>query len=216
MRFKAEIEKFHPFLEAKKDAIARSVTRAMRDVTAGLKEDLREDVKGGGLGDRLANTWRGETYPKSKDSIDAAAFVWSKAPKIVSAFDLGVTIRGANRKYLAIPTPDAAVQAGSGKRNPRISPEVWQQQTGVKLRFVKRGDHALLVADARYVRQPARFRARKSFQPIKQPRLPGDKKYVVVFILVPQVTLHKRLSAAPHAQDWAGRVQGLIEQYWSV
>lgn len=216
MRFKTEIEKFHPFLQAKKDAIASSVTRAMRDVTAGLKADLREDVKRGGLGDRFANTWRGETYPTSKDSINAAAFVWSKAPKIVSAFDLGVTIRGLNRKYLAIPTPDAGIQAGAGKRNPRISPEVWQRQTGAKLRFVPRGNHALLVADAHYVRQPARWRARKSFKPIQQPGLAGGKNYVVVFILVPQVTLRKRLSVAPHAQDWAGRVQGLLAQYWSA
>lgn len=215
MRFKAEIEKFHPFLAAKKDAVARSVTRAITDVTAGLKGDLREDVKGTGLGDRLANTWRGETYPKSKDSINAAAFVWSKAPKLVSAFDLGVTIRAANRKYLAIPTPDAGIQVGSGKKTPRVNPEVWQRQTGVKLHFVKRNNHALLLADAHYVRQPTRWRARKSFRPIKQP-LAGGKKYAVVFILVPQVRLRKRLSIAPHAQDWAGRVQGLLAQYWSA
>lgn len=214
MRFKAEIEKFHPFLDVKKDAIAHSV--AMMGVTTGLKSDLREDVKRGGLGDRLANTWRGETYPKSRDSINAAAFVWSKASKIVSAFDLGVTISGVNHKYLAIPTPDAGIQAGSGKRNPRISPENWQQQTGVKLRFVRKGNHALLVADAHYVRQPARWRARKSFKPIRQPRLPDGKNYVVVFILVPQVTLRKRLSVAPHARDWASKVQGLLAQYWSA
>lgn len=215
MRFKTEIENFHLFLEAKKDAVARSVTRAMKDVTSGLKADLREDAKSAGLGDRLANTWRGETYPKSKDSINAAAFVWSKAPKIVSAFDLGVTIRGRNRKYLAIPAPDAGIQAGAGKR-PRVTPEGWSRETGVKLRFVPRGNHALLVADAHYVRQPARWRARKSFKPIRQPRLPGAKTYVVVFILVPQITLRKRLSVAPPAQDWAGRVQGLLAQYWSA
>lgn len=215
MRFKTEIQKFHPFLEAKKDAVARSVTRAMTDVTSGLNSDLREDVKGAGLGDRLANTWRGETYPKSKDSINAAAFVWSKAPKLVSAFDLGVAIRGRNRKYLAIPTLEAGVQAGAGKRR-RISPESWSRETGVKLRFVSKGNHALLVADAHYVRQPARWRARKNFKPIRQPRLPGAKTYVVVFILVPQVTLRKRLSVAPHAQDWAGKVQGLLQQYWSA
>jgi hypothetical protein len=215
VRFKTEMEKFHPFLEARKDAVARSVTRAMRDVTAGLKADLREDVKRGGLGDRLANTWRGETYPKSKDSINAAAFVWSKAPKIVSAFDLGVTIRGANRKYLAIPTPDAGIQTGAGKRR-RVSPESWTRETGVKLRFVPKSDHALLVADAHYVRQPARWRTRKSFKPIRHARLPGAKAYVVVFILVPQVTLRKRLSVAPHAQDWATKVPGLLAQYWSA
>jgi hypothetical protein len=216
MRFKTEIEKFHPFLEAKKDAVTRSVTRAMKDVTAGLKADLREDVKRGGLGPRLANTWRGQTYPKSNESIDAAAFVWSKAPKIVSAFDLGVTIRGVNRKYLAIPTPNAGVQAGSGKKNPRVSPEVWQKQTGVKLRFAPRGNHGLLVADAHYARQPARWRARKSFKPIRLSGLPGAKTYVVVFILVPQATLRKRLSVAPHAQEWAGKVQALLAQYWSA
>jgi hypothetical protein len=37
---------------------------------------------------------------------------------------------------------------------------------------------------------------------------------VVVFILVPQVTLRKRLAVEPIAQRWAGRVGGLLARHW--
>jgi hypothetical protein len=37
---------------------------------------------------------------------------------------------------------------------------------------------------------------------------------VVVFILVPQVTLRKRLDIASIAHRWAGRVPGTIASHW--
>jgi hypothetical protein len=36
----------------------------------------------------------------------------------------------------------------------------------------------------------------------------------VVFILVPQVTLQKRLDIASAAQRWADRVPGLLASHW--
>ncbi|MGW5960753.1 DUF6441 family protein, partial [Methylorubrum thiocyanatum] len=52
--------------------IARSVTAGMREITDGLKEDLRADVRESGLGQRLANTWRGQTFPRTGESTEAA------------------------------------------------------------------------------------------------------------------------------------------------
>ncbi|WP_048757502.1 DUF6441 family protein, partial [Afipia felis] len=37
---------------------------------------------------------------------------------------------------------------------------------------------------------------------------------VVVFILVPQVTLRKRLDVEPIAQRWASRVGPILAQHW--
>ena len=87
--------------ETEKD-IERAVTSGMRDAADGLKQGLREDVVASGLGERLARTWRGKVFPEVGESADAAAYVWSKAPKLIDAFDRGVTIRPARGFWLAV------------------------------------------------------------------------------------------------------------------
>ena len=67
----------------------RAVTAAMREAGTGLKSAWRLQITGAGLGRRLANSIRSQTYPKAAESLNAAAFVWSKAPVIVGAHDTG-------------------------------------------------------------------------------------------------------------------------------
>jgi hypothetical protein len=165
------------------------------------------------MGSRLATTWQGKRYPDFKPSINAAAYVWSRAPDIVDAFERGVPIVARNRKYLAIPTRDAGVLHTTVKGK-RLTPAIWETETGVKLRFVPRGNHALLVSDGRYVRQPARYRRRKSFRPIKNAPLPGQKRSIVIFVLVPQVNPGKRLDVEGVGNRWADRVGDLISRNW--
>jgi hypothetical protein len=93
--------------------IERAVTPGMRDAADGLKQDLREDVVAAGLGRRLSRTWRGKTFPEVGESAEAAAYVSSRAPKIVDAFDRGAVIRSARGLLLAIPTA-AAGKSGRG------------------------------------------------------------------------------------------------------
>lgn len=202
--------------EAEGDA-ARSVTSAMREVTDGLKTELRADVVDAGLGQRVANTWRGKTYPEGGISLEAASFVWSKAPNIVDAFDRGVTIKSSRGLWLAIPTPAAGVKgvAATGAMK-RITPGGWERRTGLRLRFVyRRGRPSLLVADSarlskRGLARPNVGRTRSGAQ---FTRLKG-RSTVVVFILVPQVSLRKRLDIATIAQRWADRVPGTIASHW--
>lgn len=196
---------------------ARSVTSAMREVTEGLKSDLRADVVDSGLGQRLANTWRGKTYPESRVSLEAASFVWSRAPNIVDAFDRGVTIRSNKGFWLAIPTPAAGVKGinatGAMKR---ITPGGWERRTGMRLRFVyRRGQPSLLVADhARLSKKGlarpniGRTRAGSAYT-----RLSG-RATVVIFILVPQVAVKKRLDVENAAQRWGDRVGSIIASHW--
>jgi hypothetical protein len=202
--------------EAEGDA-ARSVTRAMRAATDGLKADLRAGVIDAGLGQRLANTWRGRTFPESGASIEAAAFVWSKAPNIIDAFDRGVTIRSRHGFWLAIPTPAAGktglTSAGARKR---VTPGGWERRTGMRLRFVyRRGRPSLLVADNARLSKGglARPNTGRTRSGAVYTRLTG-RSTVVVFILVPQVTLRKRLDIAASASRWAARVPGLIASHW--
>jgi Family of unknown function (DUF6441) len=187
--------------------IERATTKAMREATADLKCNLREDVVAAGLGSRLAKTWRGRTYPEHGDSLEAVAYVWSKAPKIIDAFDRGVTIRSSRGLFLAIPT-EAANHIGrglSGKRE-RITPGGWERRTGLKLRFVyRRGRASLLVLDnARLTKRGhATANRRKS-----------GTQTVVVFILVPQVSLKKRLDIDRVARSEAAKLPDLIARQW--
>jgi hypothetical protein len=217
MRFTLKTDDLAKGLNQAEGDTARSVPRAMRAVTDGLKADLRADVVDSGLGQRLANTWRGKTFPESGASIEAAAFVWSKAPNIVDAFDRGVTIRSSRGFWLAIPTP-AAGKTGltsTGARK-RITPGGWERRTGMQLRFVyRRGRPSLLVADnARLSKSGlARPNTGRSMSGATYTRL-ADRSTVVVFILVPQVTLRRRLDIDGVAQRWASRVGPLLFQNW--
>ncbi|MFN3624470.1 MAG: DUF6441 family protein [Hyphomicrobium sp.] len=217
MRFTLKTDDLAKGLNQAEGDTARSVTRAMRTVTDGLKADLRADITDAGLGQRLANTWRGKTFPESGASVEAAAFVWSKAPNIVDAFDRGVTIRSRHGFWLAIPTP-AAGKTGlnpTGARK-RITPGGWERRTGMRLRFVfRRGRPALLVADNARLSKGglARPNIGRTRSGAVYTRLVG-RSTVVVFILVPQVTLKKRLDIAASASRWAARVPGLIASHW--
>lgn len=71
----------------------KAVTAAMREAGTGLKTAWRGQITGAGLGPRLANSIRSQTYPKAGESLNAAALVWSKAPVIVGAHDTGPLIR---------------------------------------------------------------------------------------------------------------------------
>jgi hypothetical protein len=98
----------------------------------------------------------------------------------------------------------------------RITPGGWERRTGMRLRFVyRRGRPSLLVADnarlsRRGLAKPNIGRTRVGAQ---FTRLKG-RSTVVVFILVPQVTLQKRLDIAGIAQRWADRVPGVIASHW--
>lgn len=217
MRFTLKTDDVARGLKDAEGDAARSVTSAMREVTDGFKADLRADVVDASLGQRLANTWRGKTYPEGGISLEAASFVWSKAPNIVDAFDRGVTIRSNRGVFLAIPTAAAGVKGISATgAMKRITPGGWERRTGMRLRFVyRRGGPSLLVADnARLSKKGlarpniGRTRAGAQFTRLK------GRSTVAVFILVPQVTLRKRLDIAAIAQRWADRVPNVIASHW--
>ena len=97
----------------------RAVTAAMREAGTGLKTAWRAQITGAGLGRRLANSIRSRNFPRSGESLDAAALVWSKAPVIVGAHDTGPLIRSKNGFWLAIPLPAAGKSPARRPDHPR-------------------------------------------------------------------------------------------------
>ena len=182
----------------------KAVSTTMTQASASLKSAWRAQITGAGLGQRLANTVRSQTYPKGRNSLDAAALVWSNAPVIIGAHDTGPLIRSGNGFWLAIPLP-AAGKAQGGKR---ITPGMWEQKTGLRLRFVYRSrGPGLLVADA--VRLNTRGQAA-----VSKSKTGKGQVTVPIFLLVRQVKMPKRLDLARDAERAQAAIPGSIVRNW--
>lgn len=211
MRISAAIEgDLKRFLADELKAGEEAVTAGIREATDGLKLELRRQIVGAGLGQRLANTWRSEVYPKGQKSVRAAGLVFSKASNIVRAFDSGAVIRSKHGFFLAIPTP-AAGRYGDGRQ--KMNPGLWERMHGVRLKFVyRRRGPSLLVAE----NQRARTGKRSGFAKASASALRSGRGLATVpmFLLVPQVTLRKRLDIAGAAEKWIAALSGLVVRNW--
>lgn len=174
-----------------------AVTKAVREATQGVKNDLRAQTTSVGLGQGIARAWRNKFYP-SGNSIKAAGFVYSKAPNVISAFTYGATIKSSKGVFLAIPTSAAPKRGIGGKR---INPSNFPEARFGKLRFVFRhGRPSLLVVD----NLRARNSKRGGFGKASQTALHTGRGLttVVMFILLPQVSLKKRLNIDSVVSKW--------------
>lgn len=181
----------------------KAVTKAIRQSGTDLKAAWRGQITGAGLGRRLSNSIRSQSYPKSGDSLQAAALVWSKAPVIVGAHDAGPLIRSKNGFWLAIPTP----AAGKGLKGGRITPAEWERRRGMRLRFVyRRRGPSLLVADGRLNSRGLGVASRA--------KTGRGRSTVPIFLLVPQAKLAKRLHLARDAEWVQAAIPGRIVANW--
>jgi hypothetical protein len=181
----------------------KAVSAAMREAGTKLKSAWGGQIAQAGLGRRLANSIRSQTYPKAGDSLNAAALVWSKAPAIIGAHETGPLIRSKDGFWLAIPT----VAAGKGWKGGRITPGEWERRRGLRLRFVyRRRGPSLLVADGRLNSRGLGVASRS--------KTGRGKATVPIFLLVPQVKLAKRLDLARDADRVQAGVPGLIVAKW--
>lgn len=195
---------------------AAAVTASMREASQGLKGELREQVLAAGMGQRLANTWQDTVYPVGRDSLSPAAWIESRAPKIIDAFSRGATIRPlAGRRYLWIPTdnvPRARARVGAGgqsRRGGAITPiecEDWFRTEFI----IRQGKGSTLLAfmdliagrNGRGLRQRSRG------------RLAQDRKsqLTLMYVLRRSVRMPKRLDLEGPTQRWAAQVPLLSER----
>ena len=181
----------------------RAVTTAIREAGSGLKTAWRGQITGAGLGSRLGNSIRLASFPKSGDSLNAAALVWSNAPVIIGAHDTGPLIRSKDGFWLAIPTP----AAGKSTKGGRITPGEWERRTGLRLRFIyRRRGPSLLVAEGR-LNSKGRAVASRSKTGRGVATMP-------IFLLVSQVKLRKRLDLAQDAELAVDSIPRMIVAGW--
>jgi hypothetical protein len=194
--------------------LERAAAAGTREAGRGLRTELRRQVASAGLGQRLANSWRDRHYPNQK--ADAASLVYTKAPQIVRAFDEGAVIRSRRGRFLAIPTENAPRKGTDGRR---ISPSNLPEHRFGPLRFVPRpSGPSLLVVDglrASFSRQTGELRGFR--RATERARRSGQGlTTVVMFLLVPQVKLRKRLDVARAAERWSAQLPALIERQLRV
>jgi hypothetical protein len=196
---------FAGLMAAEVAAGERAVTAAMREAGSGLKAAWRGQIAGAGLGTRLANSIRFASFPKSGDSLNAAALVWSNAPVIIGAHDTGPLIRSKDGFWLAIPTP----AAGKSTRGGRTTPGEWERRSGLRLRFIyRRRGPSLLVAEGRLNSKGRAVGSRA--------KTGRGLTTVPIFLLVPEVKLRKRLDLARAAERAVDGVPGRIVAKWIV
>ncbi len=180
-----------------------------RDAGRGLKTDLRRQVTSAGLGQRLVNCWRDRHYPNQK--LDAASLVYTKAPQIIRAFDEGAVIRskrGLSRD------PDRE-RAEEGHRRQADQPEHLPRAPLRAAAVRASAERALAACGGRIARfvEQANRRSPSFRRATERGRQSGQGlTTVVMFLLVPQVKLRKRLDVARAAERWSGQLPALIEQ----
>jgi hypothetical protein len=132
--------------------------------------------------------------------------------QIVRAFDEGALIRSRRGRFLAIPTENAPRKGTDGKR---IRPSTFPEHRFGPLRFVPRSiGPSLLVVEGLRASFSRKTGALRGFRRATNRARQGGQGVttVVMFLLVPQVKLPKRLDVTRAAKRWSAQLPALIEQ----
>jgi hypothetical protein len=176
------LEKFSKDVQAKLAFVTRY---AVETYAKKLQLALREDTRGAGLGEGVANAWRLNIYDAASGS--PAAMVYSKAPMIVRAFGQDTTITAhEGHLYLAIPTENVP-RLG----NRRMTPVDVEARFNQDLIFIPSG-HGTVLAFVNVI--PAK--SGHGFRAPTKGRLAQGRhtQMVLMFVMVQQVHLRKRLN----------------------
>lgn len=199
-------------------ALRAAVQRAGTEVQSELRAQARA-ARFSDQGRSIANTWRLQTYPRAgvgAQTFRPAALVFSKMPTVVHAFEEGATVLPQEGGFLAIPLP----AAGRGPRGKRMTPRLFEQRTGLRLRLVyRRGRPSLLVVDNARLGRAGVVRANTGISRARQGRATftriAGRTTVPVFVLLPRVKLPKLLDVRGVAARASSRLAAAVAAEFS-
>lgn len=200
MDFKLAIEgRLTRYLEEEASAIGAVLHGAAVEAADVVKRDWRRAIRAAGLGDKIANTIRSNTYPPrlrmvgrkgTRTSLSPATLVYSRAPHILSGH-AGAAI-SAQGKYLAIPTeftPNSRKRRGARM----MLPEFLQTFGASSLaRIPLANGNVALVAREGFAVSRSKTKTRGLGRQIKSASRRGEKA-LIMYVLVERVALPRRL-----------------------
>ncbi len=178
----------------------RAVIAGVNETGASTLRALREMMDGAFKGHKIRNIWHEKNY--RNDGFDAAAYLYNKASGIIKAFSEGAVIRAHGHRFLAVKTENCPKRGTDGRSirlpNGTGNPGNWPEDRYGPLRLVKRpGRVWLLVVDnVRVGKKSGRVRrlgVLKATKTMGERVSLNGRATVVMFVLLPQVTLKKRI-----------------------
>ena len=204
-------------LRREAESLIAAAAGGVADATASLVQTLRGQVLAAGLGPRLAGTWRSRVFPPT--ATKASGEVWTVAPLIIQGFDEGPTIVARNgSRWLAIPTANVpprswGSKAPGGRPRRLMTPVEVEATFNRDLRMIQPPGSpvAYLIMD-----QLVAARSGRGFRQATPRRLAQGRAVqpVLMFVLVSQVTLAKRLDIAGAVAAVEADFPGLIESHY--
>jgi hypothetical protein len=199
-----KVDDLGPVFKGFEGEFAQISTDAMRGATAELKVTLRDQVTAAGLGSRLANTWRADSYPRAGRSLNPAGYAWSNAPNIIDAFSSGASIQPVGgHNYLWIPTRSVprATHSGRASSSRRMSPVQVLATFGQKEFVFRKAPGGRLLA---FIVQQRGTTARGRLRKVRKGRIAQGERgqLLLMFTLTRSVRPGKRFDlqqAADHA-----------------
>lgn len=209
MRVRAGMDGLADALRSESSRVFSVVDDAVRDGGDGLKAELRSHTADA-LGGRVANSWRGKYFANQGDARGPAAFIWSKAPRIIDFFSADKVVTPIGQAF-AVPTASVP----KGPRGRRMTPIEVEARFNAELQPVrlKSGNIGLFidVISARSGRRPGLRAATKG----RRAQGRAARK-VLMFVLIKQVRGRKLIDLSETAQRWGARVASDIDRSLGV
>lgn len=214
MELKVSADKLSVEMAAEIAAGERAVWRGIDKTATKIKASWRQDVKSR-LGQRLANAIRSRTYPEKGASLDAASLIYARpgkgkrggAAEIILGHEEGSLIRSSVGFWLTIPTEEA----GKGRRGANMTVGEWERRHGTRLQFVYRArGPSLLVAPVKLTKSGRLGKGRMT----KAGAYATGTFTSVIFLLVPQAKLRKKLNLRAAADRIAMELPQNIAREW--
>lgn len=190
-------------------AYLNAAVDAVRETTREGEKALEAAFEGAGLG-KLSKAWASEIFPRRGRAYEPAGVIFGKGRDrtdgALKAYTQGARITGKEGNWLAIPTPEAGPRR-FGRAKSSITPAEWEKKTGIKLRYVKPpglAGKALLVADKVVRGKNGRGVRKATARRLKTGR---DVESLVIFVLVPQVTVTRRVNTDAVLAPYAGKLK---------
>lgn len=190
--------------------LRKRTRRAIAVGGEGLKNELR-DITRPVLGDRLSKTWRLRLYGQT-GSEQPAAFIWSKAPRIIAGNMTSGTIVPVNgSRYFAIPTDKVPRRRGRGGKS-RMSPEEVEAHFNQDLVVLRGKTPGTLLGFVEVVR--ARSTRRPGYRQATRRRIAQGRKpkMVLMFTFVRSIRRRKTIDPQAAFDRWSKRTQRMLQE----